>query len=201
MCDYTKCSSMSREKYISLEELVSQLDNNVRDLKIGKLSTEEIIEMHALSRNLYERITVLRYKAFDTVYQKGEEGEDLIKTEIDEESEKSQTDLISSIEEVTGAPPKKAILKVRSLAESLQSAPLNSIGEGLTILDRANFTSTLFSNDNIKFNDMLDVVDQCNNIKSAEKVFNSSIKTRGTSNEIEAALDSFYKRINRRFQS
>ena len=52
---------MSRKKYISLEELVSQLDNNVRDLKIGKLSTEEIIEMHALSRSLYERITVLRY--------------------------------------------------------------------------------------------------------------------------------------------
>ena len=191
---------MSREKYISLEELVSQLDNNVRDLKIGKLSAEEIIEMHALSRNLYERITVLRYKAFETISQKGEDGEGLINPEIDVESEKSQTDLLSSIEEVTGAPPKKAILKVSSLAESLQSAPLNSIGEGLTILDRANFTSTLFSNDNIKFNDMLDVVDQCNNIKSAEKVFNSSIKTRGTSNEIEAALDSFYKRINRRFQ-
>ncbi len=183
---------MSREKYISLEELVSQLYNNVRDLKVGKLSTEEIIEMHALSRNLYERITVLRYKAFETVSQNGGKGE---------ESEKSQTDLISSIEEVTGTPPKKANLKVRSLAESLQSSPLNSIGEGLTILDRANFTSTLFSNDNIKFNDMLDIVDQCNNIKSAEKVFNSSIKTRGTSNEIEAALDSFYKRINRRFQS
>ena len=138
---------MSRKKYISLEELVSQLDNNVRDLKIGKLSTEEIIEMHALSRSLYERITVLRYKAFETVSQNGEEGENLINPEIDEESEKSQTDLISSIEEVTGAPPKKENLKVRSLAESLQSAPLNSIGEGLTILDRANFTSTLFSND------------------------------------------------------
>ena len=192
---------MSRKKYISLEELVSQLDNNVRDLKIGKLSTEEIIEMHALSRSLYERITVLRYKAFETASQNGEEGENLINPEIDEESGKSQTDLISSIEEVTGAPPKNANLKVRSLAESLQSAPLNSIGEGLTILDRANFTSTLFSNDNIKFNDMLDLVDKCNNIKSAEKVFNSSIKTRGTSNEIEAALDSFYKRINRRFQS
>jgi hypothetical protein len=192
---------MSRKKYISLEELVSQLDNNVRDLKIGKLSTEEIIEMHALSRSLYERITVLRYKAFETVSQNGGEGENIINSGIDEESEKSQTDLISSIEEVTGAPPKNANLKVRSLAESLQSAPLNSIGEGLTILDRANFTSTLFSNDNIKFNDMLDLVDKCNNIKSAEKVFNSSIKTRGTSNEIEAALDSFYKRINRRFQS
>ena len=192
---------MSREKYISLEELVRQLDNNVRDLKVGKLSTEEIIEMHALSRNLYERITVLRYRAFETVSQNGGKGEDLINPGIDEESEKSQTDLISSIEEVTGTPPKKANLKVRSLAESLQSTPLNSIGEGLTILDRANFTSTLFSNDNIKFNDMLDLVDQCNNIKSAEKVFNSSIKTRGTSNEIEEALDSFNKRINRRFQS
>jgi hypothetical protein len=192
---------MSRENYISLEELVSQLDNNVRDLKAGKLSAQEIIEMHSLSRNLYERITVLRYKAFETVIQKGAEGEGLIDPELDEESERSQTDLISSIEEVTGAPPKKANLKVKSVAESLQSAPLNSIGEGLTILDRANFTSTLFSNDNMKFNDMLDLVDQCNNIKGAEKVFNSSIKTRGTSNEIEVALDSFYKRINRRFQS
>jgi len=192
---------MSREKYISLEELVSQLDNNVRDLKVGKLSTQEIIEMHALSRNLYERITVLRYKAFETFSRKGSEGDDLINPDTDEEGEKSQTDLISSIEEVTGAPPKKANLEVKSLAESLQSAPLNSIGEGLTIVDRANFTSTLFSNDNMKFNDMLDLVDQCNTIKSAEKVFNSSIKTRGTSNEIEAALDSFYKRINRRFKS
>ena len=192
---------MSRKKYISLEELVSQLDNNVRDLKIGKLSTEEIIEMHALSRSLYERITVLRYKAFETVSQNGEDGGGLLNPEIDEEREKSQTDLISSIEEVTGTPPNKVSLKVKSIAESLQTSPLNSIGEGLTILDRANFTSTLFSNDNIKFNDMLDLVDQCDNIKSAEKVFNSSIKTRGTSNEIEAALDSFYKRINRRFQS
>ncbi|MBC8151045.1 MAG: hypothetical protein H8E97_07140 [Bacteroidetes bacterium] len=192
---------MSPEKYISLEELVSKLDNNVRDLKVGKLSTQEIIDMHSLSRNLYERITVLRYNALETFSQKGAEGVDLIHPEIDEESEKSQTDLISSIEEVTGAPPKKANLKVRSLAESLQSSPLNSIGEGLTIVDRANFTSTLFSNDNIKFNDMLDLVDQCNNIKSAEKVFNSSMKTRGTSNEIEEALDSFNKRINRRFQS
>ena len=192
---------MSREKYISLEELVSQLDNNVRNLKVGKLSTDEIIEMHALSRNLYERITILRYKAFESFAQKGSDGEDLINLEIDDESEKSQTDLISSIEEVTGAPPKKANLKIKSLAESLQSTPLNSIGEGLTIVDRANFTSTLFSNDNIRFNDMLDLVDQCNNIKSAEKVFTSSIKTRGTSSEIEAALDSFYTRINRRFQS
>ena len=74
---------MSRKKYISLEELVSQLDNNVRDLKIGKLSTEEIIEMHALSRSLYERITVLRYKAFETVSQNGGEGENIINSGID----------------------------------------------------------------------------------------------------------------------
>jgi len=85
--------------------------------------------------------------------------------------------------------------------ESLQSAPLNSVGEGLTILDRANFTSTLFSNDEIIFNDMLDLVDKCNNLKSALSIFNSSIKTRGTNNEIEAALKAFTKRINRRFQS
>lgn len=187
--------------YISLEELIRQLDNNVRDLKIGKLSAEEIVNMHDLSRTLHERITVLRYKAFEAVSQNGSEGEGFITNEMDEESEKSQTDLISSIEEVTGAPCKKEKLSVKSLVESLQSAPLNSVGEGLTILDRANFTSTLFSNDDIMFNDMLDLVDKCNGIKGALTVFNSSIKTRGTSNEIEAALDAFTKRINRRFQS
>ena len=192
---------MSREKYISLEELVSLLEKNVRDLKVGKLTSKDIVDMHTSSRNLYERITVLRYKAFEDLSQNGNEGDDIINHEIDEKSEKSQTDLISSIEEVTGEPPKKSKLKITSLAESLQSVPLNSIGEGLTILDRANFTSTLFSNDNIKFNDMLDLVDQSHNIKDAIKAFNSSINTRGTSHEIEAALDSFVKRINRRFQS
>ena len=192
---------MSREKYISLEELVSLLEKNVRDLKVGKLTSKDIVDMHASSRNLYERITVLRYKAFEDLSQNGNESDDIINHEIDEKSEKSQTDLISSIEEVTGEPPKKSKLKITSLAESLQSVPLNSIGEGLTILDRANFTSTLFSNDNIKFNDMLDLVDQSHNIKGAIKAFNSSINTRGTSHEIEAAIDSFVKRINRRFQS
>ena len=187
--------------HISLEELISQLDNNVRDLKLGKLSAEEIVNMHALSRTLYERMTVLRHKAFEAVSENGLEGENFIAHEIDEESEKSQTDLISSIEEVTGAPPKKGKLRVKSVVESLQSAPLNSVGEGLTILDRANFTSTLFSNDEIIFNDMLDLVDKCNNLKSALSIFNSSIKTRGTNNEIETALKAFTKRINRRFQS
>ena len=192
---------MSREKYISLEDLVSLLEKNVRDLKGGKLTSKDIVDMHASSRNLYERITVLRYKAFEDLSQIGNEGDDIINHEIDEKSEKSQTDLISSIEEVTGEPPKKSKLKITSLAESLQSVPLNSIGEGLTILDRANFTSTLFSNDNIKFNDMLDMVDRSHNIKGAIKAFNSSINTRGTNHEIEAAIDSFVKRINRRFQS
>jgi hypothetical protein len=192
---------MSHEKYINLEELVSLLEKNVRDLKVGKLTSKDIVNMHASSRNLYERITVLRYKAFEDLSQNSDEGDDIITHEIDEKSEKSQTDLISSIEEVTGEPPKKSKLKMTSLAESLQSVPLNSIGEGLTILDRANFTSTLFSNDNIKFNDMLDLVDRSHNIKGAIKAFKSSIITRGTSHEIEAALDSFVKRINRRFQS
>ena len=198
---------MSLEKYISLEELVSQLNNNVKDLKVGKLSTEEICDMLDVSRNIYERITILRYKAFEAASNK--DGKDVYSLEKgnlegydhENDDEKPQTDLISSIQEVTGAPTKKTKAKVRSIAESLQSVPLTSVGEGLTILDRANFTSTLFSNDDILFNDMLDLVDGCSNINSASKVFNSSIKTRGNSNEIEAALDSFNKRIKRRFQS
>ena len=188
---------MGDEKHIPLENLAAQIEQGVRDMQSGNLSKEGMEHLQIKSRDLHERLTILRFKAFEAMVRLDED------VSFNKEDE-SQTNLIDSIAEVTAIEtPKKAKKKRgrKSLAESLQSLPLSSIGEGLTILDRANFTSTLFSNDTTNFNDMLDSVDACSHFEAACDVFNNSLKTKGTKPEIESAIQGFKMRITRRFQS
>ena len=188
---------MGNEKYIPLENLAAQIEQGVRDMQSGNLSKEGMEQLQIKSRDLHERLTILRFKAFEAMVRMDEDVRFI-------KEDESQTNLIDSIAEVTAIEtPKKAKKKRgrKSLAESLQSLPLSSIGEGLTILDRANFTSTLFSNDTTNFNDMLDSVDACSHFEAACEVFNNSIKTEGTKPEIESAIQGFKMRITRRFQS
>ena len=191
---------MANDKHIPLEELAAQIEQAVRDMQSGNISKEDVERLHIQSRDLHERLTVLRFKAFEAIVQSDDNSENF---DLNPEN-KSQTNLIDSIAEATASDvPKKSMGDVRekSLAESLQSLPLSSIGEGLTILDRANFTSTLFSNDATSFNDMLDSIDACSNFDSALGVFNNSIRTDGTEPEIESVVKAFEVRITRRFPS
>jgi hypothetical protein len=188
---------MGDEKHIPLENLAAQIEQGVRDMQSGNLSKEGMEQLQIKSRDLHERLTILRFKAFEAMVRLDED------VSFNKEDE-SQTNLIDSIAEVTAIDTPKKTKKKRdrkSLAESLQTLPLSSIGEGLTILDRANFTSTLFSNDTKNFNDMLDSVDACSHFEAACDVFNNSIKTEGTKPEIESAIQGFKMRITRRFQS
>ncbi|MDG2312011.1 MAG: hypothetical protein P8L64_06465 [Flavobacteriales bacterium] len=188
---------MGDDKHIPLENLAAQVEQGVRDMQSGNMSKEGMERLQIKSRDLHERLTILRFKAFEAMVKVDED------VRFDKEDE-SQTNLIDSIAEVTAIemPPKsKKKMGKKSLAESLQSLPLSSIGAGLTILDRANFTSTLFSNDTKNFNDMLDSVDACRDFEAACEVFHKSINTMGTKPEIESAIDGFKMRITRRFQS
>ena len=109
-------------------------------------------------------------------------------SKIIEENDEAQIDLMDSIKEV-------------SLVEKHQLSPLSSVGEGLTILERANYTSTLFSNDEVKFNDMLDAVDGCGTVNQAVDLFRNSISPSGRKEEVALAMESFEKRIPRIFFS
>jgi hypothetical protein len=191
---------MANDKHIPLEELAAQIEQAVRDMQSGNISKEDVERLHIQSRDLHERLTVLRFKAFEAIVQSDDNSENL---DLNPEN-KSQTNLIDSIAEATASDVPKESMgdpREKSLAESLQSLPLSSIGEGLTILDRANFTSTLFSNDATSFNDMLDSIDACSNFDSALGVFNNSIRTDGTEPEIESVVKAFEVRITRRFPS
>ncbi len=171
---------MEGDKHIPLKDLIARLRNGVDAVNSGEASKEEVSEMLTLSRELHERLAVLRFKAFESSAQEEQvEEEDKCVSE-------AQIDLIDAIEEV-------------SLVEQQQRNPLSSVGEGLTILERANFTSILFSNDDNGFNDMLDNVDDCNSVDEATKLFRKSINPYGRKEDVDLAIKSFEERIPRIF--
>jgi len=204
---------MQDVQHISIEDLAAKLLEGIEQLGSGDTSKEGVHELQDVARELYERLTVLRFKAFVSKQQTDEERgaqsevEADIKVElkadipkpdsvsapisesIDYEPEvpevdKAQVDLIDSIAEV-------------SLAEKHLNKPLSSISEGLTILEIANFTSILFKNDGTKFNETLDAVDGCNGREEAYEVFHSAITPEGHEEDIAHARVAFENRIQR----
>lgn len=186
---------MNNEKHIPLQELVDQLQAGVSDIDAGNMSNDDVMSLHDKAREFYERLTVLRFKAFEVYSTRVEETE--------EEAARSQINLIDAIAEVSTQVIPKTSTKVRSesLVEKHLSKPLSSVGEGLTIIERANFTSVLFSNDDSSFNDMLDAVDECGSFEEATEVFEKSIKPIGAKEDVDLAFSSFQKRIPRLFST
>ena len=100
----------------------------------------------------------------------------------------SQVDLLSSIGELT-------------LAEKLALQPLGSVAEGLSILDRAQYTSVLFSGEEEVFSTLLEKLSRASTQEEALAMFQEALTPRGEDKEVEGLKESFAKRIMRTFVS
>ena len=90
---------MDCDKHIPLADLITRLSKGIDAVNNGDASREEIQEMLTLSRELHERLAVLRFKAFEaTTLEVSPTSEAEI---IDEDVSESQIDLIDSIKEVS----------------------------------------------------------------------------------------------------
>ena len=99
----------------------------------------------------------------------------------------AQVDLLSSIGELT-------------LAEKLALQPLSSVAEGMSILDRAQFTSTLFGGDEEVFSTLLSKLSKASTQDEAFAIFQESLCAHDAP-EAEALKEAFAKRIMRTFVS
>ncbi len=104
------------------------------------------------------------------------------------EEEDNQVDLISSIGELT-------------LAEKLALQPLGNVAEGLSILERAQFTSVLFSGEEQTFSALLERLDRAATQEEALAIFQECLNTQGEPGEVEGLKEDFVKRIIRTFVS
>ena len=100
----------------------------------------------------------------------------------------SQVDLLSSIGELT-------------LAEKLALQPLSEVSEGMSILDRAQFTSVLFSGEEEVFSALLTKLARASTQEEALAQFQEALSPRGEDAEVDALKEEFAKRIMRTFVS
>ena len=115
-------SKMGDEKHIPLENLAAQIEQGVRNMQSGNMSKEDMEQLQIKSRDLHERLTILRFKAFEAMVKLDEN------VSFNKEAE-SQTNLIDSIAEVTAIEKpqeskkkraEKVLLKAYSLSRFLQ---------------------------------------------------------------------------------
>ena len=104
----------------------------------------------------------------------------------DSPSDQTQVDLLSSIGEMT-------------LAEKLALQPLSHVADGMSIVDRAQFTSVLFSGEEEVFSTLLAKLSRASTQEEALALFQEALAPRGTEDEIAGLKDEFAKRIMRTF--
>jgi hypothetical protein len=99
-----------------------------------------------------------------------------------------QVDLLSSIGEMT-------------LAEKLALQPLSNVAEGMSILDRAQFTSVLFSGEEEIFSALLAKLERAATQDEAMAMLWETLSPRGEDAEVKQLQEAFAKRILRTFVS
>ena len=109
-----------------------------------------------------------------------------VEPEAQEEEEDNQIDLISSIGEM-------------SLAEKLALQPLAHVADGLSIVERAQFTSVLFSGDEMTFSKLLERLQRASTQEEALAIFHESLEIKDPTDESKALEEEFAKRIVRTF--
>lgn len=105
-----------------------------------------------------------------------------------EEVAEAQVDLLSSIGEMT-------------LAEKLALQPLSNVADGMSIVDRAQFTSVLFSGEEEVFSTLLERLSRSATQEEAFALFQEALSPRGEDPEVDALKEEFAKRIVRTFVS
>lgn len=68
-------------KYKRLKEIATELNNKLDELEIGNLPKDELEQLTDHSRELYERLVVLRYKSYDSEV-KGNTAESVVSPQI-----------------------------------------------------------------------------------------------------------------------
>jgi hypothetical protein len=91
------------KRFMTIQDIIKQLDELGTKLEAGRLAPEEVIEMADLSRDLYERLVVIRHKSYEDLIREERQVEVVAEPEaqpIPEAVEESQTPPVASEKEV-----------------------------------------------------------------------------------------------------
>ena len=85
------------------------------------------------------------------------------------------------------------------MAEKLALQPLAHVADGLSIVERAQFTSVLFSGDEMTFSKLLERLQRASTQEEALAIFHESLEIEDPTDESKGLEEEFAKRIVRTF--
>lgn len=240
-------------KFKRLQELAQSLAQGLDALKSGRLSVDELEDLTEHSRELYERLVVLRFKAYDAhskVQSTPEIEEETspfavpfkIQTPPPAPITPNQVNLIDAIEEVTkeettAATPaptptptptpaptptssstptinstvnqhaaeslndrlSKAVGAVNTLAQKLESTPIQDLKRAITLNQRFQFSRELFKGNNQDYEVAIDKLNSTTRDEALKQL--DQLKNKyAWNNDAQVTLD-FIELIERRYQS
>ena len=218
---------MSKENYLSLVELAKNLNKQAAKLDKGKMNLDEISEMLDNSRDVYERLTILRYKAL--LEKKEAKGKAKIRQvekpvvakeavfSFNFEPEKedfieishNQKSLLDEIQEIGGDRIESKFSgneqyastpdKAQSLAEKLNKSKILDLKKGMGLNQRFLFTNDLFGGDKSAFEKTLDKLNSCDTIIEAKAYLSSDIEHNFEWDLESSTVQQFISLIERKF--
>jgi len=208
----------------SIEQLAASIKGNVDELSNGTLSVEEIEMTVSELRELYERLIVIRHKAFEEIERPADaipeqdEAEQEVQEEeqpatgslfkLDEEqpieeqpASENQVSLIDQIEELGGESVNEKLLdgSADSLAEKLEGGSISNLKNGIALNQKFWFIRELFNDDKEFFENALNELDNAEDHVSAQKWFDEEVRINLKDDHDETALRKFLELLERRF--
>ena len=184
---------MTTGDFQSIQKQLIRCQELLDEARMTRWSDEQKEQLLEASRNLHELAVLWTHTPVLSEDPQADEPTDaplnrLIhgEREAPKEEEDKQIDLISSIGEMT-------------LAEKLALQPLAHVADGLSIVERAQFTSVLFSGDEMTFSKLLERLERASTQEEALAIFHESLEIQDPNGESKVLKEEFAKRIVRTF--
>lgn len=199
---------------MSIKSIVDQLKEYSVILDQGELEPDQIAKMTELSRDLYERLVIFKYKTFEMGVANEEEatreenrspdtvaepGETLEEPEIPS----NQISLIDSIEEIKEMEQSLnesfSSIKSPSLKEKIVGTPIKDLRSAISINQKFKFISELFEDDSDAFEKSVSTINGYTSYIEADDYMENTLKPRYGWESGSASAREFTELVSRRF--
>lgn len=215
---------MSKDNYLSLVTLAKDLNDKITQLEKGKLGLNELNQALENSRDIYERLTILRYKALLEKQEIVEEiaGEtEITQEEIEEKVEESsfafnfdvsaqetldispnQRNLLDEIQEIGGESVNEKYSldqKPQSVGEKLTKSKIEDLRKAIALNQKFLFINDLFEGEKAIYEETIDKLNTLNSMEEASDYLKTEIEDKYNWKEETEAVEQFVGLLQRKF--
>lgn len=215
--------------YKSLSTLSKEISSQLERLENEELSVNDLHEIQANARDLYERITILKYQAIEKVVKPVaetasiiEETQPVIEEELpnqpptnkgslkfdiaadEEDTPQNQTNLLDEIKErVEEASSLKDKLNTdgsgKSLAEKLKMQPISDLKTAIGMNEKFLFMNDLFQGERDAFHQSLDYLNSLSTFLEADDYINNNLVAKYSWDLESISAVRFMELVERRY--